>query len=125
MENEWLKEALFRPGELLQGPEIRALIFLPMEGAPEPADVQMLERMLEAMSFSQGAWRYLYHEGHPDWKLVEEQNTTILFFASPKSGLRSAELKKENEHSWFSLPPLQEIRADQVLKRLVWDLIKP
>ena len=51
MENEWLKEALFRPGELLQGPEIRALIFLPMEGAPEPADVQMLERMLEAMSF--------------------------------------------------------------------------
>ena len=125
MENEWLKEALFRPGELLDSPETRALVFLPLEGSPEPADMLMLERMLEAMNFSPGAWRYLYHQGHPDWNLVEEQNTTNLFFASPESGSRVAELKKEDQHSWFLLPPLQEIRADQVLKRLVWDLIKP
>jgi hypothetical protein len=124
MESE-LKEALFLRGELLESPGIRALIFLPLHEVPAPAEMLMLERMLEAMTFSQGEWRYLYHTGSPDWQLVDEEEVSILFFTSSNATHKIPELKNEGQVSWYLLPSLGQINADNAIKRAVWDLIKP
>ena len=124
MESE-LNEALFLPGELLESPGIRALIFLPLDEVPAPAEMLMLERMLEAMTFTPGEWRYLYHSGTLDWQLVDEEEVSILFFASSKAQLKTPELKNEAQGAWYLLPSLGQINADHALKRVVWDLIKP
>jgi hypothetical protein len=120
-----LKEALFLPDELLEFPGIRALIFLPLDEVPAPAEMLMLERMLEAMTFTPGEWRYIYHTGNPDWQLVNEEEVCILFFASSNAPNVKPELKNEVKGSWYLLPSLGQINADYALKRAVWDLIKP
>ncbi len=125
MENECLKESLFRPGELMEGPETRALVFLPLEGSPEPSVILMLERMLEAMKFTPGEWRYIYHNGNLDWRLVNEEEVCILFFASSNAQNVKPERRNEAQGSWYMLPSLGQINADYALKRAVWDLIKP
>lgn len=119
-----LKEMLFRSGELLDIPAIGVLIFLPVQEIPAQAEILMLERMLTALGFASGQWRYVYHEGEPDWRFVSEWNPVILFFLSKMAPVRLPELKKETPYPWFSLPPLSEISADNSMKRLVWDLIK-
>ena len=124
MENE-LKDALFLPGDLLDAPEIRAIVFLPLEEHPSSAEMQMLERMLEAMSYYPGEWRYLFHKGSPDWALVDEKDPCILFFASSNDAHKIPEKRSEGKFLWFFLPSLGLMYADQKLKRSVWDLIKP
>lgn len=124
MESE-LTEALFLPGELLDSPAIRTLVFLPINESPSSAEMNMLERMLEAMGWSQEEWRYLYHQGFPEWTLVEEKEAVILFFASLKGSPTRPERLDEGHGTWYSLPSLGMIQADNSLKRAVWDLIKP
>ncbi len=124
MEQE-LREALFQPGELEEMPLIRLLIFLPAKEFCEPDEMAMLERMLAAMKFSPGSWRYIYYEERADWTLAVEKDALLLFFASIKDSDQSPARKEGPGAAYYYLPALSRINADNALKREVWDLLKP
>jgi hypothetical protein len=124
MEQE-LREALFQPGELEEMPLIRLLIFLPAKEFCEPDEMAMLERMLLAMKFSSGSWRYIFYEEKADWNLVVEKDAMVLFFASKKDPDQVPLRKEGPVAGYYHLPALSRINADNALKREVWDLLKP
>lgn len=119
-----LPDLLFSKGELEAMPAVSLLVFLPLKESFQPEEIQMLERMLAALNYRPGSWRFLYHEGQPDWNLAAEEGAEVFFFAGKGSRDHRPARKESAKGSWFSLPSLSAIFSDQVLKREVWDLIK-
>ena len=119
------RENLFGPDELPEVPEIRLLVYLPLNETPGADEIQMLEKMLQAMHYQRGEWRYLFHQGAPDRSIVAEAEVRMLFFASAAISDEEAFAGSDSEKSCFFLPSLSRIKADLAVKRRVWDLIKP
>lgn len=123
--DDFLTESLFQSGELLDSSEIRVVVFLPLNDAINAEQMNMLERMLEAMNFSRGEWHFAYHTGNPDWNLIPEGDVQVLFFSSQFVDFSGLEFKTGPQGSYFFLPSILQINSDNALKRKVWDLLKP